>query len=109
MRGLVDLHQHYPFTAKDIGGTAQTDFVRKALEANRKSDPELLKLQKQLVFVEMYKDVDPKLLEEMRVIYEADFRLFDYDSSPPELFEIGDLEIVHNFIDFNKQTFNVTI
>jgi len=105
MRGLVDMDQQYPLEGKAIERTSSPLFVQKALDASKRSDPALLKLQKRLVFVEMYGSVDPKLLEDMRDVYEADFRLFDYNASPPELFINDSMRVVHDFIDFNKQDF----
>ena len=97
----------FPLVETSSRRTTAAEFIALANQARRDSDPGKLRAQKEHVLTEMYRSVPLEVLEEMRTIFQADFEMFEYDSSPTEIFERSSAFSVKNVLDFRTQ--NITI
>ncbi|KAH3704777.1 hypothetical protein DPMN_079838 [Dreissena polymorpha] len=87
LRGLVEFGHPFPLVETSSRRTTAAEFIALANQARRDSDPGKLRAQKEHVLTEMYRSVPLAVLEDMRTTFQADFEMFEYDSSPNEIFE----------------------
>ncbi|XP_045210838.1 carbohydrate sulfotransferase 14-like [Mercenaria mercenaria] len=90
IRGIIG-RQNFPLKESQENTLTEEQFVRLAVEARDKSTSEERKQLQREHFLQMYSKVSKPEFEMIRRIYEADFRLFEYDDKPEILF--GDKKI----------------
>ncbi|KAH3702497.1 hypothetical protein DPMN_077520 [Dreissena polymorpha] len=103
LRGLVEFGHPFPLDETSSRRITAAEFIALANTARRDSNPEKLRAQKEHVLAEMYRSVPLEVLEEMRTVFQADFEMFEYDSSPVEIFERSSAFSVKNVLDFRTQ------
>ena len=92
MRGLVDLDQKFDhYVPKSlIAKITDIEFQEIAHTARKNSDPVKLKKEKIEAMREAYLTLHINDVKLLRDLYKTDFKLFNYDDSPSELFDRPD-------------------
>ncbi|XP_064611854.1 carbohydrate sulfotransferase 11-like [Liolophura sinensis] len=83
------IHSSQSFPEERINqNTSKEGFLKLAMEAYHQNPPtaEERKKQRQEAMINAYTTVSPKLLEQIRHVYDLDFQLFNYPIRPDELF-----------------------
>ena len=85
IRGVIGKHP-FPLTAKESDKIDQDRFIWLVKETRLKTSGEERRKQRKEALTEIYRSVPLDLLRQLRTVYAADFELFDYESSPANLF-----------------------
>jgi len=103
LRGIIEMSIKLPVDENHAGNITRDDFIRLANAARSISDQQKLKQQKKEMFIEFYQSVPMEALHDLRQTYERDFYLFDYDSTPNEIFDRRkeQLDLEYKYSNFN--------
>ena len=85
IRGVIGKHP-FPITAEESDKIDQDKFIHLVKETRLKTSSEDRRKQRKEALIEIYRSVPLDLLRQLRPVYAADFELFDYESSPVNLF-----------------------
>ena len=89
IRGIIYSDAAFPFSRQQMETVTAQEFQDACRQAaERSTDKARLKQQKADAFQEAWSTVDKADLEKLKRIYDRDFYLFDYDRSPPSIFEV---------------------
>jgi hypothetical protein len=100
MRGLISKDKILPHPVKHINILTAREFVDLAVEANKASSKEELKLQKLAVQREAFASVDISILEKFVSVFRKDFQLFGYDPHPSIIFQRENSKIKPQFFNY---------
>jgi len=102
LRGIIEMSIKLPVNENNADNVTQDDFIRLANEARSISDQQKLKQQKKEMFIKFYQSVPVKAVHALRKAFERDFFLFDYESTPNEIFNRSKDDINLKYANFNS-------
>lgn len=88
IRGILPIQEAFPFTSEFTEhNMTKADLIKSVTKAIKSvTNITALKAQRKEVFIEAFSLLPMEDLYKLQRIYQSDFILFNYDSSPPEIF-----------------------
>jgi len=100
MRGIISMDIKLDTSDVRLKNVTADAFINIAREAHASSDPELLKLQKEMVKKEAFASVPLADIKEFRDLFHDDFVVFDYEPSPSAIFDRRDQQPPPRFFNY---------
>ncbi|XP_060561038.1 carbohydrate sulfotransferase 12-like [Ruditapes philippinarum] len=101
IRGVIGM-QAFPLSDREAERINETKFIELVKKTRLRTTSKERQWQKEYAFMEAYQTVPSNVINDIRKIYSRDFKLFDYDDIPNNLFKTDASILDFKFLDYSN-------